>query len=987
MAAPSNDNVPVESGRSKAEDFEQSQIVDQGVERSKQRRENKHALSQTKSAHKIVMEYLQPIMDAITAEMEACHKLPNKTARWVGEVEKVKLLDVAYLAFMTCLDGHDKEWGINTLRLNTGKAFVGLAFEAALSETREGFNITQQLEQSANQRTRFEHRQDYVMHIAKKRGFEVERWENNNNALMMEVGSALVLCVEKAIGQENSEPRIFKRRKEHKDEQAQFPQNYLVLTEEADKKLEQELSDSDYLSPYFSPVIHKPRPWNADQIGPYLSPSLNFVVGAIKHASPEQKEIVKQAMRDGSMDDALKALNTLQEVPYDVNMFVVDAIDWVRKRGLGRQIKKYPNTRDVDVPKFEEGQKLYDHVGGDWNKLSHKEQIGFMRDQTKARASNRQARANRSKVRRNLKEARQLAAQNTPFYMPHVWDRRGRVYHVCDFGHHNTDYLRAMFLLHNKTVVTEDAEEWLMLQLANTYGKDKLSYDERMDWVQENAQLLYDCAFDYKDKNSFAFWSKASEPFQFLAACHDWMKYQEAKAEGVPYYSGLPIALDCTQSGVQHYAAASKNLDDGLLVNLINNDENKPNDLYKACLAVAEVMIQEDLAENLMKAASDPVNDNDRLAEAEYLQLMQVKADHYSDIKNVKKQKDKAKRDWEKTDAYRRLKRESDILSAEQIQRYTEFDNEGNEIVGLNRGIVKRNVMTWAYSSKKFGFAKQLRSDWMDEMAKQVRLGELDEHPFGDDDGFAASHYLAKINEEAIKTVVKSAKLGMEFFQKLAAIMAQQNMHVTFRTPLLNFPVHQYYRMENKKSSAGRHKVYMFNHELKCTDRNGKMTFIEYTDTVDATKSESAIAPNVIHSMDATLLMLAVLECAKKGVPDLMVVHDSFATTAGNAAVMRQCIKDAFVKLYDDFCLYSHLLKQVQAQHPDPYNQKLSAQIQDVESQIEMVDPTDEDSKVRLRVLKKELSALEKRWVEWPDIPPKGELDISDIRLSDYFVT
>ena len=38
--------------------------------------------------------------------------------------------------------------------------------------------------------------------------------------------------------------------------------------------------------------------------------------------------------------------------------------------------------------------------------------------------------------------------------------------------------------------------------------------------------------------------------------------------------------------------------------------------------------------------------------------------------------------------------------------------------------------MTWAYSSRQYGLAKQLRSDWLSDFTEQVDRGELEEHPF-----------------------------------------------------------------------------------------------------------------------------------------------------------------------------------------------------------------------------------------------------------------
>ena len=351
MAAPSNDNTPVDKGITDAEQFEHTQIIDRGVERARDRRENKELMSSNKASHTLVIEHLQPIMDAIDAEMEKCRRLPGSTARWVEAVEKVALLDTAYLAYMCCIDGHDKEWSMNTLRINIGKGFVGLAFEAALNETNEGRNIAINLANNAQNKTKFEHRQDYVHHVARKRGFDMDTWEENNNSKMHEVGAALVTCVEAAVGNDKSDPRVFEPKFEYRNEDSDHRQWYLRLTEEFEAKLEQELINSDYLSPYFSPTIAKPRPWDSDQIGPYMSLALNGVVKAIKHASPEQKKQLDAAMRDGSMKDALHALNLLQETPYDINMFVVDAVDWVRKRGVRPPGKEVPQPQAVRCSK------------------------------------------------------------------------------------------------------------------------------------------------------------------------------------------------------------------------------------------------------------------------------------------------------------------------------------------------------------------------------------------------------------------------------------------------------------------------------------------------------------------------------------------------------------------------------------------------------------------------------------------------------------
>ena len=51
------------------------------------------------------------------------------------------------------------------------------------------------------------------------------------------------------------------------------------------------------------------------------------------------------------------------------------------------------------------------------------------------------------------------------------WDYRSRVYHTSEFGHHNTDYLRAMFNVRPQGRRSQTTMwSYLTLQLANTYG-------------------------------------------------------------------------------------------------------------------------------------------------------------------------------------------------------------------------------------------------------------------------------------------------------------------------------------------------------------------------------------------------------------------------------------------------------------------------------------------------------------------------------------
>ena len=49
---------------------------------------------------------------------------------------------------------------------------------------------------------------------------------------------------------------------------------------------------------------------------------------------------------------------------------------------------------------------------------------------------------------------------------------------------------------------------------------------------------------------------------------------------------------------------------------------------------------------------------------------------------------------------------------------------------GIDRKVVKRNVMAYFFSSKEHGMAKQQRDDLMQELAEKVECGKLKKHPF-----------------------------------------------------------------------------------------------------------------------------------------------------------------------------------------------------------------------------------------------------------------
>jgi hypothetical protein len=57
---------------------------------------------------------------------------------------------------------------------------------------------------------------------------------------------------------------------------------------------------------------------------------------------------------------------------------------------------------------------------------------------------------------------------------------------------------------------------WLAVHVANTFGNDKCSLEDRAQWTKDNFDRLVSMA---NDPLADRWWAEADKPFQFLAAC------------------------------------------------------------------------------------------------------------------------------------------------------------------------------------------------------------------------------------------------------------------------------------------------------------------------------------------------------------------------------------------------------------------------------------------------------------------------------------
>lgn len=254
---------------------------------------------------------------------------------------------------------------------------------------------------------------------------------------------------------------------------------------------------------------------------------------------------------------------------------------------------------------------------------------------------------------------------------------------------------------------------------------------------------------------------------------------------------------------------------------------------------------------------------------------------------------------------------------------------------GFGRKEAKRGVMTYAYSSRAFGMADQIREDLMVPLADQVLRGALPKHPFGEGEGFKEAAYMGKLLCDTIEAFINAPAEAMGFLRKIALALAHEGKSVTWTTPV-GLPVMSWY----PETDTDQVRLFLF-------DRGYRVSTNVKVDGgpkggVKKEKSANGIAPNFVHSMDAAHLMMVVNAAAAENITQQALVHDSFGCLAADAGRYNEIIREQFVKLYTEFDVLA-----------DIRNQAL-----------------------------KEISVANAHRI--PDVPAKGTLELKEVLKSDY---
>ena len=314
-----------------------------------------------------------------------------------------------------------------------------------------------------------------------------------------------------------------------------------------------------FFCPFKRPLLESPIPYDDKLLGGYA-----FDVLAEKSAVSSKNISSYQLLtKEAKTKDIAQVLNKTQAVPYVLNKKLLD-IAW----------KMYTHDIGNVFPPMEEELKIDENL---LRISSESEKKKLKKKYYQAKKNNASIRGKRLALARTMMIAQEVQDAER-FYFPTFLDTRGRIYYHGDYlnpqGH---DLAKALLLFEKGKKIEEPF--FYFVHGANCYGV-KGSYRERYSWIERRHSQIKEVAKNPTSKANMNFWTKADDPWQFLAFCLDYDAFSEDPEN---YQSNLRCSFDASSSGLQILSTLVRDKEGMKQTNVLDNGTEIPSDIYIEC--------------------------------------------------------------------------------------------------------------------------------------------------------------------------------------------------------------------------------------------------------------------------------------------------------------------------------------------------------------------------------------------------------------------
>lgn len=369
----------------------------------------------------------------------------------------------------------------------------------------------------------------------------------------------------------------------------------VIANEKAVAWINQFIADGGILSPYYLPTLVPPKDWDCPAGGGYhfAEKPLQIVKVFDNH---KREYLAELATKPQQMKNVYAALNAVQATPWRINRRVLDVMIQAKESKLeigkapvcvaskekkkGKKREENPEMeaafplppKPVDIADNKLARK-------EWSRLASK--VYGLRARTTSRA---------------LQHIQLLWLANkfkdeAALYFPMQMDFRGRMYAVpSNLNPQGNDCAKGLLTFARAKRLGASGLRWLLIHAANMFGEDKIAFDDREQWALDKMTWIREwatCPFECRG------WMKADKPWQFLAAC---IEINEAYKldEPTEYICSLPVTVDGTCNGLQHFSAMLLDESGATAVNL--KPSTLPQDIYQTVADKVRERLQHEAA-------------------------------------------------------------------------------------------------------------------------------------------------------------------------------------------------------------------------------------------------------------------------------------------------------------------------------------------------------------------------------------------------------
>jgi DNA-directed RNA polymerase len=332
----------------------------------------------------------------------------------------------------------------------------------------------------------------------------------------------------------------------------------------------------------FPPMIVKPMPRLGMHEGGYLTPYFQVRAPMITFRAKSKRQRWAIQQLDSPRANELKnAMTKAQNVGYRVNKAVLSVLGQALARGKGA-------FGTVPTAPLEKPQCPCEGVPKDNRTPEQITQFNVWKEGMVAYYANEVTRKGRnSGLVGKVAELRRYADYSA-LYFPAFVDWRGRVYFRSTISPQNSDAVKGCLDFAVGKRLGERGLFWLKVHIATCAGYDKHTPELRAKWTDDQLDQLFDYyenPLDVEPPEQ----DTAVTLYQALHALREAMELENP----ADYICHVPVAVDATCSGLQHFSAMLRDPVGASFTNLSDDGADKKSDIYAHVSGLADAVKHE----------------------------------------------------------------------------------------------------------------------------------------------------------------------------------------------------------------------------------------------------------------------------------------------------------------------------------------------------------------------------------------------------------